>query len=198
MGLALPRAVVVGLLLLLAPRAAGAQLPPVAVAPDARTQQLWDGLVDPCLGARNALVRQGRDPADTSDPVVAVALETAWASTLPVLVEIGVDPGLALQPDALAALVDGELGHPRTYASAEEVLAFLDAVAERGRLAVARDTATRPGQLLLAVIWGDPDRRDAWQFTARYGHLRSAEREAALRAWEARSGGAGAALTRCQ
>src|SRR5262249_30006394 len=59
--------------------AAQAPVPPVAVAPDARTQQLWEGLVDPCQGVRNALVRQGRDPSQAVDADGTPVLETAWA-----------------------------------------------------------------------------------------------------------------------
>jgi hypothetical protein len=177
---------------------ADAQVPPVIVAPDPRSQQLWEGLANPCQGVRNALLRQGRNPSDPADSEARALLERAWASTLPVLVEIGAEPWIAHHPDTLAVLIDEQLRRPRYYASAEEVVAFLEDAVERGRAAVARVSATEPGLLLLAIIWSDPDRRDAWRYTAHHGWLRGAERDAALRAWQARSGGAGAELTRCQ
>ena len=177
--------------------AAQAPVPPVAVAPDARTQQLWDGLVDPCQGVRNALIRQGRDPSQAVDPDRTLVLETAWASTLPVLVEIAADPDIAVDANALAALIDTQLRSRSRYASADEVVRFIENAAELGRAAVARDSAVEPGQLLLAIIWSDPDRRDAWRYTARYGQLTGPARETALRAWRDQTGSPGAELTRC-
>jgi hypothetical protein len=177
--------------------AAQALVPPVAVAPDARTQQLWEGLVDPCQGIRNALVRQGRDPSQAVDSDGTPVLETAWARTLPVLVEIAADPDLAVDASALSALVDAQLRVLRRYASADEVVRFIERGAELGRAAVARDSATEPGQLLLAIIWSDPDRREAWRYTARYGQLTGPARDAALRAWRDQTGSQGADLTRC-
>jgi hypothetical protein len=177
--------------------AAQAPVPPVAIAPDARTQQLWEGLVDPCQGVRNALVRQGRDPSQVVDPDGMPVLETAWARTLPVLVEIAADPDIAVEAGALTALIDAQLRGLRRYASADEVIQFIEHGAELGRAAIARDSATEPGQLLLAIIWGDPDRREAWRYTARHGQLTGPARDAALRTWRQQTGSQGAELTRC-
>jgi hypothetical protein len=182
-----------------APQASVVPSPATGTAlPDWRTLELWDGIQNPCQGFRAAMWRAGVNPNNLGALGAQLLLKLAWRRTLPVLVGIAANPAVAGDPDALTALIDQYVLTTVNYESPGEVLQFIESAAQRGMPGPGGIPAsTEPGDLLLASIWGDPARREAWTFTAYYGGLTGSTRESMVRFWRDRTGTSAVELTRC-